>query len=998
MPGSLKTKTYFLLLLFFYKAAPAQHPDIDFVFSNPVFQNYTMKNGLASNYCYDVLQDKRGYIWVATLNGLSRFNGNKWQIYQQQSANPNYRLPANWVMDIDEDRDGNIWINTDRGIARYDFRKDSIYRFTNPPSGWGKVVSVDSSLYVSSWTGIDRYRIGSNVLVLRKHYTPSERNSFLHLFKDRNQQIWACPEDNPVLMSIESLQGSLIHHQTINLNGTQQSVVVNSIAAYTNDTLLLNTKSRGILKYCVTDNTATEFLAGCFEAGDEISCSILYELKGVLFLLAGTKNNGLYNINIRTHKVFHYKSDHNDPGSILSDGINAIYADNNQGLWIATGKGLSFFHPSLQKNKYYYFYNNPVVPPGIQINTVYKINDNDFLIGTDAHGLFLHHGITKMTEKIAVGSAGSIRITSFCRITPSEILVATNKGLYVYSIPAHQVTLQTIAGKPFMYNLLNVKSLGDRKIGLCTYSGVMLYDLKHQQVIYTELSDTSREDERKISKDLFLDGDHLWVLRLFNGYQRHQISTKNISEFTPKDFAGKPVDYHGFTSDLQSLYVSTSRGIIIQGLQDPGRVEIIQTAQGLQGDEIENAFYFSRSRLYYTTPEGLYFFDPAKKAGKRVVSYENYPQKWYNQLAMSDDSLLICTVSDYFMINDPLLDFRNNKQPAYNVEQVLVNGKPLNTLKDTLVLAHHQNNIVIRLAGLVYPESEKNTWYFKLNKLDTLQHSVANGEVVLNNLPPDDYVLTIYSVNNEGTMSPGIKQLYITINKPFYNTWWFYMLLLVLVGVGLYLPFVYRKAQKERLLKIRNQISRDLHDELGANVSSIHIMANMLLNRRRTETDDPALVNISKYSVQISDTINDIVWNINPKFDSVDELIKKMIRYASESLEASQINYKVELPKHPVNVEIDNEFKYHLYLLFKEAINNAAKYSRANLVHIAVNFTNHVFSFSVKDNGTGFDINEADKGNGLYNMRSRAKEIGASLEIHSEKGRGTEIHLTVKLK
>lgn len=998
MPGSFRIKRYVVLLLFFYKAVPAQHPDIDFVFSNPVFQNYTMKNGLASNYCYDVLQDKRGYIWVATLNGLNRFNGNKWQTYQQQSTNPGYRLPANWVMDIDEDRDGNLWINTDRGIARYDFRKDSIHCFTNPPSGWGKVVSADSTLYVSSWTGIDRYRTGNNVLVLKKHYTPSERNSFLHLFKGSKQQIWACPEDNPVLMTIEPLQGKFTHHKTIRLDGTQQSVIVNSIAAYTHDTLLLNTKSRGILKYCVNDNTATGFLQGCFEAGDEISCSILYELKGVLFLLAGTKNNGLYNINVRTHKVFHYKSDHNDPGSILSDAINAIYADNNQGLWIATGKGLSFFHPSLQKNKYYYFYNNPVVPPGVQVNAVYKINESDFLVGTDAHGLFLHHGFTKTTERIPLGPAASTRITAFCRISASEILVATNKGLYTYSVPARQARLQAIAGKPFMHNLFNVRLLDERKIGLCTYHGVVLYDLEHQEVMYTELSDTSREDERKISKDLFLDVDNLWVLRLFNGYQRYRISTKTISDFTPKDFAGKPVDYHGFTSDQQSLYVSTSRGIIVQDLHDPGRAEIIQTAQGLQGDQIENVFSFRPGRLYYTTTEGLYFFDPVKKEGQRVLSYENYPQKWFNQLAMSDDSLLICTVSDYFMINDPLLDFRNGKPPAYDVEQVLVNGKPLNTPGDTLVLAHHQNNIVIRLAGLVYPESEKNTWYFKLDKLDTLQHLVTNGEVVLNNLPPDAYVLTIYSVNNEGARSPGIKRLYITVNKPFYNTWWFYTILLVLAGVGLYLPFVYRKAQKERLLKIRNQISRDLHDELGANVSSIHIMANMLLNRHRTGTDDPALVNISKYSVQISDTINDIVWNINPKFDSVDELIKKMIRYASESLEASQINYKVELPQHPVKVEIDNEFKYQLYLLFKEAIHNAAKYSKASLVRIAVNFTNHVFSFSVTDNGTGFAINEADKGNGLYNMRSRAKEIGASLEISSQKGQGTKIHLTVKLK
>lgn len=955
-----------------------------------------MKNGLISNYCYDVLQDKRGYIWVATLNGLSRFNGNKWQTFQQQSINPGYQLPANWVMDLDEDHEGNIWINTDRGIAKYDVGKDSVMHFTNPANGWGKLACVENGVFISSWSGINQYSISGRSLVLQKHYTKSERNSFPCLFLDNRQQLWACPEDNPSLMSINFRNKNFEHYKAISTDGKLKSFIINSVSPYTTDTLLLNTKSDGLLKYCIKSHAAKRFLGDCLTDAGEINCSILYKIKGVPFLLVGTKNNGLYSVNLKTHQVFHYRSDHNDPGSILSDNVTAICADDNEGVWIATSKGLSFFHPSLQKNKYYYFYNNPVMPPGILINCVYKIDDAFFLIGTDHHGLFLHNGVTKATEKISA-SVNLLKITSFCRINKNEVLVSTGKGLYQYSVSNHSFKTKLVAGKPFLYNMLNVKLLSPYTLGLCTYNGVMLYDLKQNRVLYTELADTNSQDEHKISKDLYLKENKLWILRLFNGYEQHHLFTGAVKELTPKEFIGKPVDYHGFSSDSKLMYISTSSGIIVQDLNNSNHVSIIKTAQGLQGDETENVLFFNRNCLYYTTPEGLFVFDPKTRKSNRVVSYENYPQKWSNQLSLSEDSLLIYTISDYFMVNDPFLTFKNTKSPAYQVEQILVNGKPQKKHADTLILAYHQNNIVLKLAGLVYPESEKNTWYFQLDKLDTLQKAVTNGEIILNNLPPDHYKLSMYSVNNEGARSAESKQICIIINKPFYNTWWFYMILILVTGTGLYFLFAYRHAQRERLVKIRNQISRDLHDELGANVSSIHIMAKMLLNKQHVGSDDTALVNISRYSVQISDTINDIVWNVNPKFDSVDELIKKMIRYASESLDAAQINYKIELPQTSFNVEIDNELKYHVYLLFKEAVNNAAKYSKANLVVISVNFTNRVFSFSVKDNGIGFDTAVADTGNGLYNMRSRAKEMKASLIIQSSQNKGTEVKLTVKL-
>ncbi|MNE13142.1 Sensor protein VraS [compost metagenome] len=180
-------------------------------------------------------------------------------------------------------------------------------------------------------------------------------------------------------------------------------------------------------------------------------------------------------------------------------------------------------------------------------------------------------------------------------------------------------------------------------------------------------------------------------------------------------------------------------------------------------------------------------------------------------------------------------------------------------------------------------------------------------------------------------------------------------------------------------------------------MSSIHIMANMLQTNPDSPQAKTALQNISRYSVQISDTINDIIWNINPQFDSVDELIKRMTRYASETIEGAQIEYDLNLPKSSTDFRLDNRTKYHLYLIFKESVNNAVKHSKALRIEIDFQLNGRQFGFSVRDNGAGFDPKAQIRGNGIQNLQSRAKEIGAAIFISSAPEKGTYIELTIQL-
>ncbi|MBI3517841.1 MAG: hypothetical protein HY062_00600 [Bacteroidetes bacterium] len=954
-----------------------------------------MKNGLTSNYCYDVLQDHKGYIWVATLNGLSRFNGNVWLNFQQQSKQLRYQLPANWVVDIDEDHLGNIWINTDRGIAMYHQKQDSIISFPKPVKGWGKISCTNTSqLLVSSWTGITQLQQKEHQLESVYDYTVAARNSIPFIFKDVDGNNWACPEDHPSLIKITPGTKQLRYYRTITVDGKNQSPVINSILQYSADTLLLITKQNGVLKYCTRTNTAFRILKTKLPDDMELSCGLKYQIKDVVYFFIGTKKNGLYIIDLKNNHVYVNQHDYNNPASILSNYITSLTVDDNQGVWLGTSAGLSFFHPSLQKNKYYYFFNNSTIPQGSLINAVYEVSHHNYLIGTDNSGLFLFNELTHQTESV---NHDNCQITSFEKLNANEILVSSNKGVYNYQITNGACKLYKVGEKGFFYSTLRVKKLADSLVAFCTYYGLVIYNTRALKVVYSELLAENEKNEKKFCKDVILANNKLWILRFFDGLEIYDFATRKLSIAEFSEIKGKPVDYHNMSNSGNDLYVSTSVGIIKFRISNSNDYKLLKTKDGLMGDEIENVCPINHNQLYYTTPEGLYTYDIKNASSQLVNTYENYPQKWFNQLSFLNQESVVYTISDYFIVNRPYLDFKNTKAPSLLIERIFVNRKEIHNSSDTLILSHKENTITFQLGALVYPNASKNIWYYQLDKNDTTTKVTTSGEIELNNLPPGDYQLKIYSVNSDGYRSEYIKTIFMTIQEPFYNRWWFY----ILVCLGLALIFgslyLYRKKQQLRLTQIRNQISRDLHDELGANVSSINIMAKMLLNKNK-EQSDPALTNISKYSVQISDAINDIIWNVNPNFDSISELIKRMTRFASETLEAANINYSINLPDNHLTIFLDNQVKYHLYLIFKEAINNSAKYSNASLVQIDIYYSTGSFLFKIKDNGLGFIESAIEKGNGLDNMRARANDINAEIIISSEINQGVEITVSIKLK
>jgi ligand-binding sensor domain-containing protein len=988
----LKLRTpLLLLLLLFAMNSKAQSLSPGFLFTQPVFQNYTMKNGLASNYCYDAVQDNRGRIWVATLNGLSRFNGTFWQSYQQQSTTVKHRIPANWVVDIAADKNGNIYANTDRGFCMIDVARDSVIMPDRRKAGWGKICADNSNhLFVSSWNGIDHYQQSAKGLLTKPALPGTSGNSITQLFCDQSNTIWACPEDNPSLISYSVSGGKLNYIKQLYLNGRQ--VIVHSLCELDAEWLLLCTKTQGLLRYSRKTGALKVVDVGAYNS-QAFLCAAVYNIGQQKFIVAGTIEAGLVVIDLQTQQAYNCRADLNNPQSLCGNQINNITPDSSGGLWLATNQGLSYFHPSLQQNKLLYFYNIPGYPDRAQLNAAAFAGRDSLLVGTDRNGLFLCTNNFRNMQQIHLGSSDSLSIRTIVKFGSRDWWIATSNGLYSVSLNKTPKVAAVNTCPEMRLSLLNVRVLNDSLAGICTHAGAVVWNYHTSKIILNE----PKQSPAPITKDIIQHGNALWILRFFNGPDCVDLVSGKKKTATPAAMQNLAVDYHMLISCNKDVIVSSTYGLTRYRNGNTADYKQYNSLNGLDGDVVEQIYAgFNSVEIIYNTRTGLYIFDLSTEKTKLVTQYENYNQKWYNQLSVISDGFIVCTVGDHLLLSSyPQTKSSFQKTSITITEKILVNDQPVRLNNNAISLRHNENNIAFQFALPIYPDAGKQFFRYRILPGDSSWKISTDGQIRFFNLAPNNYVLAIQAYSGSEHLS-GIEQFSINISLPFYKTLWFYLLLMLAGAAGVVLLFYYRQRQREQISTIRNQISRDLHDELGANVSSIHIMARMLAQQGGSEKTWPMLDKISEYSVQVSNTINDIIWNVNPKFDSVAELLQKMTRYASESLEAAGISYSIVQPESIPAITLNSKLKYNFFLIFKEGVNNAAKYSKANQVNISFSCTSRALRFEIADNGIGISDHQRGKGNGLGNMAARAADINAGFTIDTAPEKGTRILLTVK--
>ncbi|MEO5942902.1 MAG: tetratricopeptide repeat protein [Ferruginibacter sp.] len=224
-------------------------------------------------------------------------------------------------------------------------------------------------------------------------------------------------------------------------------------------------------------------------------------------------------------------------------------------------------------------------------------------------------------------------------------------------------------------------------------------------------------------------------------------------------------------------------------------------------------------------------------------------------------------------------------------------------------------------------------------------------------------------------------------------------ILLLLAGI-LFNRYQLKKKleQQKLLLEMRNDISRNLHDDIGASLSNINILNE--LTKRNVANPAKANVYLSKAGddiQRISESLSDIVWNINPQYDDLDNLFVRMKRYAADMLDGKNIDATLSFPDESEKITMPMDQRRDFYLIFKEAVNNLAKYSNATKANVEVSYFHNLIHMLVQDNGKGFDMESVRLGNGLQNIKQRAEKWKADIHIESGDGNGTKILMNMKI-
>ena len=314
-----------------------------------------------------------------------------------------------------------------------------------------------------------------------------------------------------------------------------------------------------------------------------------------------------------------------------------------------------------------------------------------------------------------------------------------------------------------------------------------------------------------------------------------------------------------------------------------------------------------------------------------------------------------------------------------------------------IVLKYDQNFFSIEFAALDMAPAHKHTYSYMLEGIDPdWIHSESRSTAYYTDIDYGNYRFLVKASNADKIWSDPATLL-IRINPAWWMTWWFKVLIgLIIILLGL-LIYKFRVNELLKIERIRYNIASDLHDEIGSNLSSIYVDGQLLQKSKSLSSAELELSSdISKTASQTLDAMRDIVWFINPKNDEGEDIIFKMKEIAARLL--AELEWTFNATKGIRFDFFSLEQRRNIFLIYKEALTNVVRHSNANKCSIDIIGQADKLSVIVKDDGKGFEINNTKKNTGLSSMMKRAEKIEGKLLIESDPNNGTSIRLNVKSK
>ena len=671
--------------------------------------------------------------------------------------------------------------------------------------------------------------------------------------------------------------------------------------------------------------------------------------------------------------------------------FNYMMLDRENNLWIVFNGAISKIN--------YLLWNRYTVQEGLYSNII--------------------SSFSRQTGKVFINTASGVNLFTENEIV--RLVNANNIPFQCSDMAFHNGNLYYVRKNHFYTAVLNAqnKIVNERNIGsLPETTSQLVVDSKGNIFIATqngvfiwngnELRKAGTDD--KFIHRLFLDRtDHLWTGEYGGGLHRYSLSYTNnevrlqhqeyiehIQKSLPPLFQIRSI-----SEDVNGNIFAGTRynGLFIMKVKN-GKTELINhfdKTNGLKSNAIWSLASDRLGNTWIATGNGLQSISEENDQWK--LQDENLKRQIYhiNNVLADSNSLWLSSQPGVvkFSISDKEYD------SPFRVELSSIRSGNKTISPGTKKLPFRSNNLTFEFSANSFLD-ERNILY-SYRMLGTTDTNWSKPErlhtVYYSSLRPGKYGFQVKAINVDGRPSSNYSGYSFTIMKPFWQTGWFIGLLALPVVVLLYLFYRYRIKQIIRLQQMRNNISRNLHDDIGASLSNINIL-NELAKRNANDTGKlTSYLEKAGDDIQhISESLSDIVWNINPKYDDLDNLFIRMKRYAADMLDGKGIKADLVFPvDHQNKMTMAMDKRRDFYLIFKEALNNLVKYSESENALLAIEFSDHSIHMIIKDDGKGFDLEKAKGGNGIQNMFHRAAAWKAPLIIDTSPGRGTLIKIEMKL-
>jgi len=962
---------------------------------------------------YTVIEDRDGFLWIGTLDGLGRYDGYEMLVFRHDPDDP-ATLSNNAIHVLLEDRSGVLWVGTEDGLASLDRRS---LRFTRHPvpelnHGGGLIITCghedrQGRLWFGSNHGLLLTGPDRGVLQVFKPGPDDpfglEHPAVIGIDEESNGSLWVATSSVDA-RALHRLDPERMVFDRVAVTGSERWSLAFLVDAedrgwlHPGGPVALATGEVGPAKrieadLCTTTRVMLETPDGMLWIGcddglfsvDPANGTVRHQLlvegdeaylenyvralgtgpSGTLWV--GTQG-GLFRLDPNA-KLFEHRIHRPELAESLSArAVSSVVEAPNGSFWVGTfGGGLNHFDPAMQHASRYC--TDPAAPDKCPGDVIWDLHlDGEGTLWIAGGGLWsLDTATDRLQRHCTDGDLPEEGLAYIVEAPAGALwLAGFDRRLYHYRVASGVLEAFDVSGEPtreWMDPRIDSLLIQDHELWIGSGDWLGRFDLESGALERVQLESPG---------GVYLGSQGTWALH-----------------------PGRD----------GRLWLGTANGLLAY---QAGNFTAWTTRDGLPGSAVYSILEDNQGRLWLGTNQGLSCFDPQAPSDRRFRNYttaDGIGNVEFNRHAAvaTTDGRFVFGGMDGLTIFNPSRIRDNPFVPPVRITAIEVwsrNGKrtmPADEI-DRLELDHRDSTFGFTFAALSFTDPARNRYAYRLRGFDDGWVDAGHRRTCqYTNLPPGSYVFEVRGSNNDGLWNDLGASLTVVVRPAVWQTWWFRLSTIATVAALIGSAVAYRRARRREMQRLRLRIADDLHDDLSSDLSGIAIVTDMVQRKETIEENDRRdLVAARDVALKMVDGVRDIVWYIDPEHDNLESTIIRMRHVAEMLLRSIPYRFSTELSDGSRTLPMT--IRRNVLMVFKESLHNVVRHGRATEVRIELAAERDRLRLVIADNGVGFDVaGVEDDRHGLRGMRRRASEIDAASEIESRPGEGTRVVLAVDL-